>query len=448
MNTFDDSSDREVGLRWDVGFGLYGPGPDSPNRPDLVGTVDRLRRAVLAFGPERLGGRPFDYSIVSRWAVNHLDRNASWTYKAGKFDERRWMESLNGVPERYDDVIFHAADWHLSYQSGYVGLDETRATLKCVGSFKHGPWVSRLESGVMASVVSDLFDELVVAAAVPGVQTGFVQFDTTADPFGRVLRDQNALDRFEHDRWVRGYYWALLLTAQHMELLDGPERFAKAAPCEQIVEVDQAGQPAWVCRLTTDPLTLTAARMAEWRHVLKPVLPEIYLTPKNTSSRFWFETEPPVRGDAQQILTSVPEDWCVPVPVHRSLSVRDPETVTVLLHPGPAFDPERDTPKAAALVRVWTLYGQAHLLAERSIDTGDIDEQRASVTRTSELTWDSDDDYQSVLSFTVHFGPGDQAPLLQRLAYLVRDWAPDPTASRVGLIPRIPTIDITHITIT
>jgi hypothetical protein len=439
--------DDHAALRWDVGFGVYGPGPGSPGRPDLVGTVDRLRQMVLAFGPERLGGRPFDYSSISRWAANHLDRNGSWTFKAGKFDQRRWLESLSGVPERYDDVTFHAADWDLSYQSGYVSTDETRVTLQGHGRFKHGPWVPMLEPRVMASVVHDLFDELVLAAAVPGVQTGFVQFDATADPFGTVLRDENGLDRFEHDRWVRGYYWALLLTARHMELLGGPDRFARLAPCEQIVEVDQAGAPAWVCRLTTDPLASTAARMAEWRHVLEPVLPEIYLMPEDASSRFWFETDPPVRGNLKRMLTYIPEDGCVPVPVQWSPSARDPEAVTVLLHPGPSFDPDRDAPKLAALVRVWTLYGQAHRLAETSIETGEDDDQRVSVTRTSALSWDSDDNYRDVLSFTVHFGPGNLNPLLERLAYLVSGWEPNP-ANTVGWSPDIPTIDITHITIT
>jgi hypothetical protein len=194
------------------------------------------------------------------------------------------------------------------------------------------------------------------------------------------------------------------------------------------------------------------ARMQEWRGVLEPVLPEIFLPLTSNQSRFWSESE--VRIPATSLMSALmlkgPHESIVGGPqLDWSDRVRDPEEVTVFLYPGPSFDRDRDMSKVAAQVWVWALHGKAGKLAKYESVTGEENTRRASIVGTGPLTWDSDDDYNEVLSFTVRFGPGETRPLLERLVQAVPGWiyGPEP-ADQPGLPPTVPTIDIAKITIT
>lgn len=438
------------GLRWDVGFGVYGPGSQSAGYPDLTGTLDRLRERVFSgvrhWGPSE-GDPAATYSGLSRFATGTF-KQSSWTYKLNKFDERRWSESLAGFPVRYDQVSVDVNPWSVQLVCDPYER-ETACTAIARGVHGHRGWVPRLGASQMAPVVGDLFDELVVAASVPGVQTGFVNFDNTADPFGSLLRDDLHLDRFEHDRWVRGYYWALLLTGGHVERLGGEQRFIRTSPCEDIVTVDQAGEPVWLCRLTNDPLELTSARMQEWREALEPVLPEIYLSAQDDRSRFWFETDVAVWTPSLSLLmrTDIKTPFLGGPSLEWSGTPRDPEEPTVFIYPGPGFDRDADTGTVAALARVWSLYGKAGRLAEKDLVTGVDNADRATIIGISPITWDSDDDYNDVLTFTVRFGPGNPTPLLERLVQAVPGWRHE-SGSAEHPPCLVPTIDIAKITIT
>ena len=376
------------------------------NGPDLRGPITALRTrlASLKASHQREGWLDWDQWVLLRATPD--GRQQHWAYMDGVIDDRRWEESVDGVPACFDSVLLSSGHWgqlHLASPSHvYLGARIRSLTA----------WVECPRAGVEATSAA-FVEQLMVTADVQGVLTGFVHVDSTADPYTEVVTAPSRLSADRFDVEVHGYYWAVLLTDEHLERLGGMSRTRREAPCARVEPLRVKGGQGLLCVLTDSPLDIGAEAMLSWREFLLPVLRAGYPsgwediaevgTPLHRP--LWlFEGAPAPRlirlvlEKRDSIGAHLTVDW---------LDRReDPAWLTCLLYPGRQFDRELHPSAVAAVVNAWFVTG----LHGRLLNVEGV------LNRVTAPTYQADDRGDQALVWGVDPGTCEPSALIDRLA--------------------------------
>jgi len=387
-----------------VSFGVAGP--HGAGAPALGALAGRLRETV---GGIRARHRAEGWLKWDRWILMRVTpggRQRSWVHDDGVIDEDRWRESLEGVPEEFDNVALSALPWgglDLASPSQLVyGRD-----VRTLGAHLHTPAAGVDDaSGALVDVLRD-------AAALEGVGSGFVHVDSIPDPYSEVVARVPRLSDDDFAVEVHGYYWAVLLSVGHLDRLGGGPRVRREAPCTRVEEVGDGSR--LLCVLSDSPLAMDAGRVVAWREFLAPVLRSGYPTgwedvgsqhPTPLSRPLWlFEGDPAPRATTA-VLQSGVDTGIAPVPVQWLSSVQDPERPTCWLYPGPDFDRQRHSGVVSTVVRAWFLTGALGRLH-------DVD---GRFHWSSDVTWDTDDAGADALVWQVELGDAPVEAAIARIA--------------------------------
>lgn len=79
--------------------------------PDLRPATRGLRAVVTDVKSRHLQEGWLGWDQWDLLRVTPDGRQRGWVYKDGVVDERRWAEAIDGVPERYDDVLLSSGLW-------------------------------------------------------------------------------------------------------------------------------------------------------------------------------------------------------------------------------------------------------------------------------------------------------------------------------------------------
>jgi hypothetical protein len=353
--------------------GLVGP-PEEPfvvssevvgredDPPDLAARCDGLRAIAEGYrARSEQVGTPW-----GRWTlgVGSPDgRRRDWSFEDGIIEDRAWRQAVGRLPERGDNLMLHnglfggvrygaPAIWYRGTEVRALSID------------------LKSPADTAAGLAAELVDALRESALVPGVLTGFVQVDSVPDPYRAVVTDVSRLADEAFDREVHGYYWAVLLTAGHLEALGGRRRVEQEAPCESVESLDTPGGPALLCQLTGSPLAATAEDYRRWSAFLAPVLRigypgyweavpgrAAYPMYGNLMRPTWVFEGEPVPFHVPGILDKGIDPQRAGLAVRRAETVLDPEERTCWLYLDPAEEPDRWLAPVAAVVRAWGLVG-------------------------------------------------------------------------------------------
>ena len=341
-----------------VSFGVVGPSGSAAR--ELAAPADRLWSVVSEL---RSGHVAAGWARGRRWTqftVTPGGRQTSASYEDGVVDEDRWRAALADVPGRFERAGLTALPW------GEVNLRDPSTEFLGADVASLSGWCRTPAAGVEEAAAA-LFAELRSAGGRPAVATGFVHVDTVADPYSEVVARPTRLSEDRFDVEVHGYYWAVLLTAGHLDRLGGVTRVRREAPCAAVEDVGRpSGGPAVLCLVTDSPLDLDHERVRAWRRFLAPVLragyPEgrenvgVHLTPLGRP--LWLFEGEPVPATTRFVLAHGHRPGGRPVPVEWSSTVDDPERPACWLHPGPAAG-DADLGAVAAVVRAWFATGAA-----------------------------------------------------------------------------------------
>jgi hypothetical protein len=403
-----------------VSAGVVGPHDDGG--PDLGPVVEHVRARLEDIKQHH---RAQGWLKWDQWALLRVTpdgRQRNWVFDEGVVDESVWRESVDGVPDRYDSIVLSSGSWgQLQYAvPSHMFLGSSVRSL--------AGWV-RAPVEDVGDAANGLLDELVAALATPGVTTGYVHIDSIADPYTEIVTAQSRLSDDRFDAEVHGYYWAVGLTAGHVERLGGTESVRRSAPCERIDTVrGAAGAGATLLAvLTESPSDLDPDRVLAWRRFLSPVLRRGYpigledIGTGPLKRPLWlFEGDPVPRRTPFVLRHGHPSTASVAVVIGDT--VEDPERPLCWLYPGPSFDRERDHGRVAAVVNAWFVTGSVGLLSG-------VDGELASVTG---VTWDSDERGLEALVWQFDPGTCDPVAAVTALAAALGDAIPSLEVLRVG----------------
>jgi hypothetical protein len=245
-----------------VSFGITGyhssKGPDLHEAAVAVcRTADEIKRRH-----SDAGYIPFDRWLTATMSPDGRIRNFG---EVELSDQGQWTELIAGVPEQYQRVTFSAGSrGHIRLQapaSGFFGSPVRSLEAVILSNEDHVDADARL-----------LLAKLRETASTPGVLTGYVHVDSIADPYTEVVTSRSRLGDDDFQKDVHGYYWAVLLTERHIEVLGGTHRIKSQAPCAIVEEMSDGGRPAVLCVLTQSPQLLEEEGVLEWREFLQPLL--------------------------------------------------------------------------------------------------------------------------------------------------------------------------------
>jgi hypothetical protein len=173
-----------------VSFGAVGA--HDASGPDLRESTRGLRGRLDALRARHRGEGwvDFDSWVLSRTFPD--GRASSWAYRDGVVDERRWDQSVEGIPDWYTTVSLDAEPWG-TIQLAAPSPASQRNAVRSLSA-----WVEAPAAGVDEAAGS-LLRQLALTAQEPGVTTGYVHVDSVADPYTAVVTDENRLtaDRFD-----------------------------------------------------------------------------------------------------------------------------------------------------------------------------------------------------------------------------------------------------------
>ena len=448
---------------WQAQLRLSGP---SGGSFDPRQRIDRLVRRLAAgtHWPEATG------PIRGEWTAPQLTlRNGLFEWPESTIEDRAWRRYLDGLGsdfgsvqlESFTGVIFRGSSVRVPETVGWkIVVDWEQAThnyrrVSVSVWFGEGRDALERSAGFLVDVLRDW------TQGEPGLWTGSVSVEKA--PFSFDLMDLlfRGADR---DRWVDGYYWAQVLMPSHLGFLGGAERVVADAPVAETERIESPAGEAVLCWLTESPDAQTVDAMRAWSEFLFPVLAPGVVTSRDLPTthrsdrldgtvfmqepepRFLFAGPTPhhevcglIRKGVtyHENLSEVVVEWpSLDVDDEESFeafedSVGDPEAPTVWIHPGNAFDRERDEDLLFAHVDLWAQFASA----------GMIDGTDATVDSMSKLLWLDDDTGRAALTFQFTF-TGDPITLLERLALAVQGYRDDPPPARHQI-----DIDIEHISI-
>lgn len=392
-------STRVVGPHSDDGPDLRPAGTDLRNRVDLIKRHHR-QAGWLAWDTWRLYGFSPD------------GRERSFEYRDGQVDEQRWAQVLSGLPERYDNVSLSSDPWgELNLGAPDITLHHTeRRTVEA-----H----FRTPTAGVEEAAEALLAWLHQTALVPGVETGFVHVDSIADPYSEIVSFDPRLSRNSMDVEVFGYYWAVVLTAGHLDRLGGADRVVCDAPCDVVQKLDRTSGAGFLCVLTASPLDLDQDRVLAWREFLLPVLRTGYPglwenvgvagTPLGRAVLI-FENDPVVEG-TRFMLQHGHQPRHPVLPTEWADEVEDPEAPTLWCYPGPDFDRDVHPGAVNAIINAWYVIG-LH---------GQLWETPGTLRHATGATWDTDDDNVEALTWQVDTGTCDPSAAIRLLVVALSD---------------------------
>jgi hypothetical protein len=426
VDDVSDPSERQTGVLGEptepfvVSFAVAGRRVE-PRRPALASGFEEARRLLERYE----AGRDDLQELTGGWvllrsSVEGVDR--TWKWKRSAADGRRLTQALDGFPESFDTVWLNNVVW------GGIFLEQGD-----VARSGRSNIVLRADAKAPASHVDDLAGGLLgllaAQAAVDGVETGFVDVDSIADPYTKVMVETARLAGDEFAREVHGYYWAVLLTQEHLAALGGLVALRDRSPCAVVEEIVTDHGPAALCRLTESPLDLDAERLLAWRRFLQPVLRPGYpgwqdhvgVRRAPLHRPVWlFEGAPVPDGTSQTLTGGLKSDQ--PVPAVDYGVVGDPERPICLLYPGDGFDRTVHTELVEAIVGAWAAAGRLGLLYEVA----------GSIESCSGVGWDTHDDGADVLIWQFDAGDVEVVGALERLASTLSLLEPPPDAHAPG----------------
>lgn len=410
MSLFD--IDRQTGVvaaheePQTLSFGFVGSHIESP--PDLremtrrlVGTVDRVR----ALGQDLGSGDPGHWSLLR----SNPAATRTWTFADGMIDEQRWREALDGVPERFDKV------WATALPRAEVRLDAPAVGIffgsltRSLSGFVRVPLDGVDESAEM------MLEQLRQVSSVDGVKTGFVHLDSIADPYSRIVTEFSRLSDDDFSCQIHGYYWAVLLTATHIEMLGGFRQIVRTAPCFRVEELNMGDSPCLIATMTESPLEIDVERINAWRRFLAPILRPGFPGPREAvgvramplQRPVWLLEGSTVPSTVVDILQHGETTGYPVAKVEWVKSSEQPDSFTCWLHTGPAFDSTTHLGLLNAIVNAWYVTGSVGHLA----DLGGY------LHWWGGLTLDTDDGWQQRPMFQFDPGGCDAAKAMELLAH-------------------------------
>lgn len=366
-------------------------GAHDASGPDLRQQAQGLRERIDAIRAEMLADGSWRVESWGLLRVTPDGRQRSWHFEDGVIDEARWEEAVEGVHGNYrlaelsavssGAVVLEAPDY------GFFGSDVRSLSAYVRAPEARADWVA-----------AALVDEL-RSVSDSRVQTGFVHCDSIADPYTRVVTSYSRLCADDFSAEVHGYYWAVLLTGGHLERLGGSKRVREESPCATVESVKVGDADGVLCVLSESPLDMSEQLVREWRDFLAPLRRPGYpgyrenLGKADTGRPLWLFEGELVPGGTTFVLSRGDDSEGPPLEVVWSGVVQDPERPTFWLYPTEGFDPEHAA-VVDAVVNAWYVTGLQGKLAG----------VEGSLSWSSEVTWDTDDDGRRAMVWQVDFG--------------------------------------------
>jgi SAM-dependent methyltransferase len=388
-----------------VSFGAVGP--HDASGPDLRPAAQALRARMdtLRASHREAGWLDWDSWVLSRTFPD--GRASSWAYRDGAVDERRWEQSVEGIPDWYTTVSLDADPWG-TMQLAAPSPSSQRTPIRSLSA-----WLVSPADGV-DEAAGALLRQLAVTAGQRGVSTGYVHVDTVADPYTAVVTDENRLtaDRFGVE--IHGYYWAVLLTDGHLAKLGGVSRVMREAPCSRIRELDLGDRQGMLCVLSDSPLDMDTKQVLDWRAFLLPVLRSGYPSGLELVGRrrsplhrpVWLFEGNPVPRLTASILTAGASPQSASLDIEWWDRAYEPARPACWLYPGPAFKPRLHTGPVQAVVQAWAVTGR----------NARLDGVEGVLGGVSDVSWEEDEDGGQGLTWWVDIGTCEHKAAIRRLA--------------------------------
>jgi hypothetical protein len=211
-------------------------------------------------------------------------------------------------------------------------------------------------------------EHLRAAARHEALMTGFVHVDSTHAPYREAVTNVSS-SNFDPRIHAPGYYWAVVLSAAHLDRLGGIDVVIALAPVWSVEPVERAG-PAVLCILTEVPSQVDADTFQRWRTFLRPTLPAGLpwsLTDIGERGSAWerpvwiFEGDPIPFGAGVRMGSNTPlprrrgpqPEERIAWPVAPPDDPRDPEMLRCRMLLGPRFDGDVHSRSVVRVVEAW-----------------------------------------------------------------------------------------------